>query len=114
MHGRGKSHALIVVAEGARYRAAALAERLAQAGLGFDLRVTTLGHVQRGGAPGAFDRLLASRLGAAAVDRLAAGAKGLLMGLRGTDIVATPLEEVVSTPRLLSSDLVELARVLAR
>jgi 6-phosphofructokinase 1 len=114
MRGRGKSHALIVVAEGAHYGAAALAERLAQAGLGFDLRVTTLGHVQRGGAPGAFDRLLASRLGAAAVDRLAAGAKGLLMGLRGTDIVATPLEEVVSTPRLLTPDLVELARVLAR
>jgi 6-phosphofructokinase 1 len=114
MSDRGKSHAIIVVAEGARYGAAALAEHLAQAGLGFDLRVTTLGHVQRGGAPGAFDRLLASRLGAAAVDQLAAGATGRLVGLMGADIVTTRLEEVVATPRRLNPALAELARVLAR
>ena len=67
---RGKAHALVVVAEGARNNAKELAEYFAehQERIGFDLRVTTLGHVQRGGAPGAFDRLLATRLGAAAVD----------------------------------------------
>jgi len=71
---RGKPHAIIVVAEGARYNAAGLAAYFqAHAELGFDLRVTILGHVQRGGAPSAFDRLLATRLGAAAVERLAAG-----------------------------------------
>jgi 6-phosphofructokinase 1 len=111
---RGKSHAIVVVAEGARYGAAALAERLAPAGLGFDLRVTTLGHVQRGGAPGVFDRLLASRLGAAAVDHIATGATGVLVGLMGADIAATRLDEVVATPRRLNPALVDLARVLAQ
>jgi len=70
---RGKSHALVVVAEGAPYNAARLARFFQEhrERLGFDLRVTTLGHVQRGGAPGAFDRLLATRLGAAATEHLA-------------------------------------------
>jgi 6-phosphofructokinase 1 len=114
MYGRGKGHAIIVVAEGARYGASALAERLAEAGLGFDLRATTLGHVQRGGTPGAFDRLLGSRLGAAAIEQLATGPSGLLMGLMGAKIVATPLEAVVATPRRLDPGLLELATVLAR
>ena len=62
---RGKAHAIIVVAEGARFNAERLSHyfREHQKRLGFELRVTTLGHVQRGGAPGAFDRLLATRLG---------------------------------------------------
>lgn len=113
MHQRGKNHAIIVVAEGARYGVGALAERLAQVGLGFDLRATTLGHVQRGGAPGAFDRLLASRLGAAAIEQLARGPTGILAGLAGGKVVLTPLAEVVATQRRLDPALVDLARMLA-
>jgi len=66
-------NAAIRVAEGARNNASAMARHFAEHHdeLGFDLRVTTLGHVQRGGAPGAFDRGLGTRLGAAAVDCLA-------------------------------------------
>jgi 6-phosphofructokinase 1 len=69
---RGKAHALAVVAEGARYNAEALAAyfREHQERIGFDLRATTLGHVQRGGAPTAYDRLLATRLGAGAAAAL--------------------------------------------
>jgi 6-phosphofructokinase 1 len=113
---RGKAHALIVVAEGARYNAEGLAAYFAEhrERLGFDLRVTVLGHVQRGGAPGAFDRLLATRLGAAAVERLAAGESGILLGLRGEEIRPTPLDEVVANVKSLDLDLLELARVLAR
>src|SRR3954469_15270121 len=79
---RGKAHALVVVAEGARNNAMRLAEHFEQhrKQIGFDMRVTTLGHVQRGGTPGAFDRLLATRLAAAAIDHLARGEHGLLMG----------------------------------
>src|SRR5438132_11287018 len=75
---RGKRHAIVVVAEGARWDALALARHFEKhrERIGFELRVTTLGHVQRGGAPGAFDRLLATRLGAAAVERLADGESG--------------------------------------
>jgi 6-phosphofructokinase 1 len=114
MYARGKHHALIVVAEGARYGVAALTERLPRADVGFDLRATILGHVQRGGSPGAFDRLLASRLGAAAIAQIAAGTTGVLVGHRRGDIVPTPLDEVIATPRRLDPALLDLAGMLAR
>jgi 6-phosphofructokinase 1 len=82
--------------------------------LGFELRVTILGHVQRGGAPGAFDRLLASRLGAAATEHLAQGEHGLLVGLLRGEIVATSLADVVANRKPLDTRLLELAQVLAR
>jgi 6-phosphofructokinase 1 len=114
MRARGKRHALVVVAEGTRPGAVALAEWLARADPGFDLRTTTLGHVQRGGTPGAFDRLLGSRLGAAAVEHLASGTAGVLLGFLRGAIVPTSLDEVVATPRRLDPALLELARILAR
>jgi 6-phosphofructokinase 1 len=114
MRARGKRHALVVVAEGTRPGAVALAEWLARADPGFDLRTTTLGHVQRGGTPGAFDRLLGSRLGAAAVEHLASGTAGVLLGFLRGAIVPTSLDEVVATPRRLDPALLELARLLAR
>jgi 6-phosphofructokinase 1 len=113
---RGKPHALVVVAEGARYNAEALATYFEQnrERLGFDLRVTTLGHVQRGGAPGAADRLLATRLGAAAVSCLGAGRHGVLAGLSKSEITYTPLQEVVANKKQLDMDLVKLAGILAK
>ncbi len=113
---RGKAHALVVVAEGARYNAEAMARHFAQNQdrLGFELRVTTLGHVQRGGAPGAFDRLLATRPGAAVTERLAQGDHGLLMGLLKGEIAATALTEVVAGKKSLDPRLLELGPVLAR
>jgi ATP-dependent phosphofructokinase / diphosphate-dependent phosphofructokinase len=59
-----------------------------------ETRVTTLGHVQRGGSPVAFDRVLASRLGVAAVDQAIEGRWGNLVGIRGADIATTPLVEI--------------------
>ena len=113
---RGKAHALVVVAEGARYNAAAMARHFAEHRdrLGFELRTIALGHVQRGGAPGAFDRLLATRLGAGATERLAAGEAGVLIGLRRGEITAAPLDEVTAARNGLDPRLLELARVLAR
>jgi 6-phosphofructokinase 1 len=113
---RGKSHALVVVAEGAQYNAAGLARYFQEhrERLGFELRATTLGHVQRGGAPGAFDRLLATRLGAAATEHLARGEHGVLAGLLGGEIAATPLEAVVANKKPLDLRLLELAGVLAK
>jgi 6-phosphofructokinase 1 len=113
---RGKTHALVVVAEGAKHDAAALAAYFAlhRERLGFELRVTTLGHVQRGGTPGAYDRLLATRLGAAATDRLAKGEHGILCGQIKGEMVATPLAEVVSRKKPLDTSLLELANVLAQ
>lgn len=113
---RGKSHALVVVAEGAAYNAARLAEYFHrhEKRLGFELRVTILGHVQRGGAPGAFDRLLATRLGAAAVDALARGTSNVLVGWLNGRVATTPLSEVAGRAKTLDPELLELAGVLAR
>jgi len=113
---RGKPHALAVVAEGAQYNAAGLARYFEEhrEELGFQLRVTTLGHVQRGGAPGAYDRLLATRLGAAATDCLARGEHGVLVGLIKGEITATPLAEVVTKKKPLDPELLKLATVLAK
>jgi 6-phosphofructokinase 1 len=113
---RGKAHALVVVAEGARQNAAALAAyfREHHARIGFDLRTTTLGHVQRGGAPTAYDRLLATRLGAGAVEALARGDHGVLVGMVAGRVTTTALAEVSTIQKPLDPDLVRLADVLAR
>lgn len=99
----GRPHQMVVVAEGARHpdglpiRTEELKKILAER-LGIDVRVTVLGHVQRGGAPSAFDRILATRLGVAAVDALVrAGDQTLrhMIGLQKNRVVMTPLREVV-------------------
>ena len=110
---RGKPHALVVVAEGAQHNATELARIFEQEELGFELRVTIIGHVQRGAAPSAFDRLLGTRFGAAATKRLADGEHGILIGLLKGEISSTPLAEVVSQSKPLDPKLFELARVLA-
>ncbi|MFO8034381.1 MAG: ATP-dependent 6-phosphofructokinase [Candidatus Bipolaricaulota bacterium] len=113
---RGKSHALVVVAEGAEYNAPRLEQFFHEnrKRLGFDLRVTILGHVQRGGAPSSADRLLASRLGGAAAERLIDSEPGVLMGLLGGKVAATPLAEVVKGTKEIDPHLWKLAQVLAR
>jgi 6-phosphofructokinase 1 len=113
---RGKAHALVVVAEGAKYNASGLAKHFDQhrGRLGFDLRVTQLGHVQRGGTPGAFDRLLATRLAVGAVEALARGEDGCLIGLQKGDVRATPLAEIVGVSKSLDLTLLNIQKVLAK
>ncbi len=113
---RGKPHALVVISEGAHHRASDIA-RYVEANrheLGFGVRVTTLGHVQRGGAPGPFDRLLGSRLGVAAVDMLINGNFGVLVGLLRGVVAATPLGEVAGRSKPLDPELLRMAPILAR
>jgi 6-phosphofructokinase 1 len=111
---RGKAHAIVVVAEGATYNAARLEEYFAQhrERLGFELRVTILGHVQRGGEPQSGDRILASRLGAGATDALARGENGVLVGIVKGEVKTTPLDVVVNNKKGLDPALIELARKL--
>jgi 6-phosphofructokinase 1 len=110
---RGKSHCIIVVAEGWKPGTPTLVERLRkQEDLGFSVRVTQLGHVQRGGSPSAFDRLLATRLGAAAVRELVAGNAGNMVGWVRSAIALTPLEEAVAFEKQISRELWELGRIM--
>jgi 6-phosphofructokinase 1 len=111
---KGKAHAIIVVAEGAKYNATKLAAYFEEhhERIGFDLRVTILGHIQRGGYPSAFDRILASRLGTGAVDQLDSGEAGMLMGLLHGEVTPTPLEEVVNNRKKIDLRLFEMATIL--
>jgi 6-phosphofructokinase 1 len=112
---RGKPHCIIIIAEGWKPGAEALAAELRahQDDLGFSVRVTRLGYVQRGGSASAFDRLLATRLGAAAVRDLAAGNAGRVIGLIKSQIVSTPLEEAVATQKPIDPTLCELAEIMS-
>lgn len=113
---RGKAHALAVVAEGARYNAEALIAyfREHEARIGFELRSTLLGHVQRGGTPTAYDRLLATRLGAGAVAALSRGESGVLIGMVDGRVATTPFAEVVGIQKPIDPDLIALAKTLRR
>lgn len=113
---RGKSHALVVVAEGAQNNAAKLLAHFGQdhEAIGFGLRATILGHVQRGAAPTAADRLLATRLGEGAVRALLRGESGVLTGLHGNHVITTPLEEIVGRTKGIDLELFELAGIMAQ
>src|SRR5512145_11348 len=113
---RGKAHAIVVVAEGAKNNAEELEQyfKAHQERLGFELRAFKLGHIQRGGMPGALDRLLATRLGAGATKCLANGQYGILVGLNKSEITITPLAEVVATKKQVDLELLDMAAELAR
>jgi 6-phosphofructokinase 1 len=112
---RGNDHAVAIVGEGSTPGTDELLAycREHQEELGFELRATVLGHVQRGAAPGAFDRILGSRLGAAAVERLVSGTSGVLVGLVGGEVRDTPLADVIGRTKSVDPELLRLARTLA-
>ena len=105
---KGKNHAIIVVAEGAQYNATQLSQELKDLDVGFHTRVTILGHIQRGGGPTAFDRLLGTRLGIKSVEALLGGSTDMMVGLQGNKIALVPLTEVVSHTRNVADDYMEL------
>lgn len=111
---KGKAHAIVIVAEGAEYNAEKLSNHFKDhyETLGFDLRVAILGHIQRGGDPSAYDRILASRLGSGAVEAMASGNYGVLTGWSKSKIIYTPFKEVVENKKVLDKSLIELAAIL--
>jgi 6-phosphofructokinase 1 len=131
-HGKGRFASIVVVAEGAKPRAgtmslvskdvdafghvrlggvgSALAEEIEKR-TGFETRVTILGHIQRGGTPTAFDRVLATRFGVDAIDAVHADAWGHMVALQGGNIVRVPLSEAVATLKTVDHGLVEVAEV---
>lgn len=113
---RGKTHAIVVIAEGVKENAASILSYFEKdrSMVGFELRATVLGHVVRGAPPTAFDRLLATRLGVAALTSLAEGVSGVLIGEQRGDLTRTPLVEIAGKTKPISTNLIELARVLAK
>src|SRR4051812_3519749 len=109
---QGKPHFIVVAAEGAKLSAEDIHEYINATEGAFESRLTVLGHVQRGGSPSAFDRVLASRMGTTAVRALADGEYGVMIGLQGRQMERIPLKEVVGKPHLLDPDIYEMAEVL--
>jgi 6-phosphofructokinase 1 len=111
---RGTMHAVAVVAEGAEYNAEALVKYFKEhkSRIGWDVRATILGHVQRGGIPTAYDRLLGTRLGAGAIEALARDEKGVLVGWLKGRVMRTPLDEIVGVQKSIEPELLELAGIL--
>lgn len=108
---RGKNHIIILVAEGA-----AKAYDVA-AGISFvtkkDVKVTVLGHIQRGGSPSAMDRILASRFGGAAVEALASGVHGRFVGIQKTEIVLNDYSMASKSKHQINKKMYELAKILS-
>ena len=112
---RGKPHAIVVVAEGSQYNAHALTQYFEEhrERLGYELRSTVLGYVQRGSSPTYADRMLATRLGAWAVECIAEKCFGVLVGLKNGQTAVTDLSEVVACRKPLDMSLLGLAGALA-
>jgi phosphofructokinase-like protein len=131
-HETGKTFSIVVVAEGATPRdgqiqstheqtdafgharlggIAVILEGEIERRTGYETRMTILGHVQRGGTPNAYDRVLGTRFGVAAIDAANEGRFGLMTALRGTEIELVPLDEALREPKLLDPKLFETAEV---
>ena len=82
--------------------------------MGFELRLTILGHIQRGGSPTAYDRLLATRMGVKAVRALLAGESGVMTAVSGHEMKTIPIEEAISQIRPITENYFEMARFLSR
>ncbi|MGZ4031183.1 MAG: 6-phosphofructokinase [Tumebacillaceae bacterium] len=108
---RGKKHSIILVAEGAG-KGFSIGEVIREL-TGWEVRVTVLGHIQRGGSPSAFDRILASKMGAHAVELLNQGDQAKMIGIVGGKIKATDITEALETPRCPDLSLYNLADVLS-
>jgi len=112
---RSKSSSIIVVAEGdGEGSALEVAEKIkSQVDENADIRVTTLGHTQRGGPPSAYDRILASRLGLGALEGLLAGEKNVMAGIINNELVYTPFEDTIRLPKPINEDLLRMVKILS-
>jgi 6-phosphofructokinase 1 len=108
---RGKVHNLIILAEGVG-EAEYLAKEIEEVS-GIETRATVLGHIQRGGSPSAFDRILASRLGHKAVEVLIEGKNQRVVGIKNNAIVDVDITEALNMKKEYNKDLYELSRILS-
>lgn len=131
-HARGKKFSMVVVAEGAKLKGGTevvsvkeldefghvrlggigqlLGEEIEKR-IGIETRVVVLGHLQRGGPPTAFDRILGTKFGLAAIDLVAKGKFGQMPALSGNSIIAVPIKDAVGKQKVVSQELYEMAKV---
>ncbi len=111
---KDKTSSIIVVAEGKVHgNAHEIADKVLSELPELDIRVSTLGHVQRGGKPTAFDRILASRLGIAAVEGLTNGKKGVMVGIVNNQIKYTNFQDAITNPKPIDDDMLRMVKILS-
>ena len=109
----GKSSSIVVVAEGDQSgkNIFELAEYVRENLDDYEVKVTVLGHIQRGGSPSCYDRVLASRLGVGAIDALLSGARGVMIGVANNKVVSVPFEEAIKGENEIDLDLIRVADI---
>lgn len=111
---RGKNSSIVIVAEGEKLASTYdLAKQTKDKFPDYDIRVTILGHIQRGGSPSCADRVLASRLGYGAVTGLMKGLTNVMAGIRSNNLVYTPIEDAIRKHNEINQDLLQISEVLA-
>ncbi|GAB3960915.1 6-phosphofructokinase [Spirosoma harenae] len=112
---RQKSSSIVVIAEGEEAgNATEIAEKIRQqVASDIDMRVTTLGHIQRGGIPTAYDRILASRLGLGALEGLMNGEKNVMAGIVNNELVYTAFRDTIRLPKPINEDLLRMVKILS-
>ena len=111
---KSKNSSLVLVTEGdITGGAMAMAERVKKEFPQYDVRVSILGHVQRGGSPTANDRILASRMGAAAIDALLDGQRNVMIGIQNDEIVYVPFSKAIKKNKPLQQDLLDTLKILS-
>ena len=109
-----KSSGIVIVAEGDKSGGAyTIADQIAKKHPEYDVRVTVLGHIQRGGSPSAFDRVTASTLGVAAVDALLDDQTSIMVGIMNKDIVHVPFNKAIKNSKSLNHNLLDITEVLS-
>jgi len=109
----GKSSSIVVVAEGDQIgkNILGLADYIREHLDEYEVKVTVLGHIQRGGSPSCYDRVLASRLGVGAIDALLDGQRGVMIGVSHNKIVSVPFEEAIKGENKIDQDLIRVADI---
>ncbi len=110
---KSKSSSIVLVSESPKCGAMYYAERLRREHPEFDVRVTILGHLQRGGTPSAGDRILASRLGTAAITAIMEGQRNVMMGIKNDEIVYVPFSSAVKSDKAVKKELVDVLSILS-
>jgi len=110
----GKSSSIVVVAEGDKTgkNVFEIAEYVEKNMPYYDVRVSVLGHMQRGGSPSCFDRVLASRMGVYAVEALLEGKSNMMVGMKSEEIIFSPLEKAIKGKSEINKDLIRVSDIL--
>ncbi|SHJ44580.1 6-phosphofructokinase [Geosporobacter subterraneus DSM 17957] len=109
---RGKLHSIIILAEGVVKNSYELAEEIEEK-TGIETKLTILGHIQRGGSPTAFDRILASRMAGRAVELMLQNKSSRVIGIKGSEIIDMDISEALTIEKKLNQDMYRLAKVLS-